>query len=149
MLEALAPETFISIAICLLGTTGYIVARHIHHEKKAKRPLVCPMHFDCNAVVHSDYSKFLGVPVELFGMVYYAFISFSYLVSLAVSVFLPHSLPPIFIAFVALSSLGAFIFSLYLVSVQTWVLKKFCSWCLVSAVICALIFVLTVLIPVL
>jgi uncharacterized membrane protein len=38
---------------------------------------------------------------------------------------------------------------LYLVSVQTWVLKKFCSWCLVSAVICALIFVLTVLIPVL
>jgi hypothetical protein len=39
------------IGIAFLGLCGFLVARHIYKEKRADRPLICPMHFDCNAVV--------------------------------------------------------------------------------------------------
>jgi uncharacterized membrane protein len=39
----------------------------------------------------------------------------------------------------------AFLFSLYLIGVQIFILKKGCSWCIVSALISALIFILAIL----
>lgn len=129
------------IAIAVLAFAGYLVARHIHREKKAARPLVCPVLFDCDTVVHSDYSKFFGVPVEIFGMIYYLLTALSYII---IS-FLPEVLPNIFVEFMVLASISAFIFSVYLICIQIFVLKKGCSWCFVSALICILIFVLTLL----
>lgn len=129
------------IAIALLGLAGFFVAKHIHGEKKAKRPLVCPMHFECDAVVHSDYSKILGVPVEILGMIYYACVFGGYVLLS----FMPVALPPALNLILVLVSIGAFLFSVYLTVVQSFVLKKFCSWCLVSACICVLIFILTAL----
>jgi len=127
------------IAIVALGLCGFFVARHIHNEKKASRPLVCPIQFDCDAVVHSDYSKFFGIPVEVFGMFYYACLTLGYIVLS----FMPEVLPMLLVDSLILISIGAFLFSVYLTVVQSFIIKKFCSWCLVSALICILIFVLT------
>lgn len=127
------------IAIAVLGLCGFFVARHIRNEKNAKRPLVCPIHFDCDTVVHSDYSKFFGIPVEIFGMFYYAFVTIGYIFLS----FLPEVLPMLLVDSLILISIGAFLFSVYLTIVQSLVIKKFCSWCLVSATICILIFALT------
>jgi len=127
------------IIIAVLALCGFFVARHIHNEKKQKRPLVCPIHFDCDTVVHSDYSKFFGIPVEVFGMIYYAFVTLGYIVLS----FMPEVLPMLLVDSLILISIGAFLFSVYLTIVQSFVLKKFCSWCLVSATICVLIFTLT------
>lgn len=127
------------IIIAILGLVGFFVARHIRNEKKAERPLVCPIHFDCDTVVHSDYSKFFGVPVEIFGMIYYACVTLGYIVLS----FMPEVLPVLLLDFLILVSIVAFLFSVYLTTVQSFVIKKFCSWCLVSATICVLIFALT------
>lgn len=137
----LSEDILARVAIVLLAFAGFFVARHIHKEKKAVRPLVCPVHFDCDTVVHSDYSKFFGVPVEVFGMIYYGLLFFSYVI---IS-FLPEVLPIIFVEFMVLTSISAFLFSLYLIGIQIFVLKKACSWCFVSAFICILIFILTLL----
>ena len=123
-----------------MGAFGFWVAWHIRDHKVKQNPLVCPIRFDCNTVVNSDYSKFFGVPVEVLGMIYYAFISFSYLSF----IFLPNVLPNILIGFMIMLSVIAFVFSLYLIGVQVFILKKGCSWCFVSAAICILIFTLTV-----
>jgi uncharacterized membrane protein len=80
------------------------------------------------------------VPVEIFGMIYYVFIFSSYF-ALA---FLGSVLPQGYIIFLALISVFAFLFSMYLIFIQMFVLRKFCSWCLVSAFICSLIFLLTI-----
>ncbi|MDQ3076147.1 MAG: vitamin K epoxide reductase family protein [bacterium] len=141
----ISEDLFIKIAICALGVAGYLVARHIHHEKRESRPLVCPINFDCDTVVHSDYSKILGMPIEIFGMLYYAFISLSYLASILLATVWPHTLPNALVGFMAISSMGAFLFSMYLIGVQLFILKKWCSWCLVSAFICILIFSFTAL----
>jgi uncharacterized membrane protein len=131
-------DILIRAIIFALGACGFLVAKHIRNHKIKSTPLVCPVGFDCNAVVHSDYSKFLGVPVEFLGMIYYALISFVYLFVIfagTTSFYLN--------GFLVLTSLLALVFSIYLIYVQIFILKKGCSWCFVSASISILIFSLT------
>jgi len=131
-----------SLMIWLLAFSGFMVARHIYkHKKPNQAPLVCPIKFDCHAVVHSDYSRFMGVPLEIFGMTYYALIFLSY----TVLMFTPGAGSPPLVLFLTVLSSGAFVFSLYLVYVQLFILKKGCMWCFVSAFISILIFILTLL----
>jgi uncharacterized membrane protein len=130
---------FVDGAIFVLGVCGLLIARHIRNHKTNNAPLVCMVGFDCHAVVHSDYSKFLGLPVELLGMTYYALVSVFYLLVLVKPDFV--SLGVVGIATIA--SCVAFIFSIYLIVIQIFVLKKGCSWCIVSSLVSASIFVLT------
>ena len=110
------------IGIAILAFCGFLVARHIYKEKRADRPLICPMHFDCNTVVSSDYSKFLGIPVEIFGIAYYLAVFMGY-VFLS---FMPEVLPNVVVTSLVLVSITAFLFSVYLIFVQSFILKKFC-----------------------
>ena len=135
-------EILVRIIIVVLGVCGFFIAKYIHKHKKQNTPLVCPIRFDCHTVVHSDYSKFFGIPVEILGMMYYAFTTGVYFVF----VFFPQIffainydiLSTIFLSI----SLVAFLFSTYLIAVQIFILKKGCSWCIVSAFICLAIFIL-------
>jgi|SRR3989338_1301314 len=134
-------DIFIRIAIFVLGLCGFAVARHIYkHKNNNRNPLLCPIKFDCHTVVHSDYSKLMGVPVEILGMIYYSLVAVSYLFF----IFIPNTIPVAVVNFMITISLIAFCFSVYLIGVQIFILKKGCSWCIVSAVISALIFALTV-----
>lgn len=136
-------DTLIQIAIPILGICGFLVAKHIRNHKIKSTPLVCPINFDCNTVVNSDYSKFFGVPVEIFGMFYYATISLAYFFFIFVAN-IPKALQADLVAILIAMSLAAFLFSMYLIGVQIFILKKGCSWCIVSASICLVIFVLTI-----
>lgn len=126
------------IAVFILATCGFFIAKHIYQKKRASQPFVCPIKFDCHSVVNSDYSKFIGIPVEILGMLYYGLLSLSYFALLFLSFVWP---PYAIIALVGLS-LVAFIFSAYLIWVQMFAIKKYCSWCIVSAIISATIFFL-------
>ena len=138
-MQTLSPEVLRG-AIFILAVLGYWVARHIHtHKKPESAPLVCPLKMDCHGVVHSDYSRFMGVNLEIWGMVYYGLISLLYLLSMLVP------LSVLVLAFGVGLSAVAFLFSLYLIGVQIFALKKGCFWCFVSAFISTLIFVLTIL----
>ncbi len=129
------------VAIFILGICGFLVARHIFkHKNNDRNPLVCPIKFDCHTVVHSDYSKLFGIPVEILGMFYYALVSIFYLIS----VFVPGLMPLFIVKAMIGVSFVAFFFSLYLIGIQIFVLRKGCSWCIVSAFISAFIFALTV-----
>lgn len=129
------------LIIFILAVCGFFVAKHIHkHKKENEEPLVCPIQFDCATVVHSDYSKLLGISLEIFGMVYYALVAIAY----AVLIFHPFAMPSYLLGALILTSSVAFLFSLYLIGIQAFVLKKGCSWCLVSAAICLFIFLITV-----
>ncbi len=130
----------VRLALFALGAAGFLVARHINkHKKSEEHPLVCMVGFDCHAVVHSDYSKFLGIPVELMGMLYYGLVTLFYLAIL----FIPGILHTALVGAMILLSSGAFLFSIYLIAVQIFILKKGCSWCLVSAGISTMIFTIT------
>jgi uncharacterized membrane protein len=127
------------VFVAIFALAGFFVALHIYKEKRKKKPLICPMRFDCNTVVNSDYSKFFGISVELLGMYYYLAILFSYIII----AFLPSILPVMFLIIISFISISAFLFSFYLIAVQVFILKTYCSWCLISAFISTCIFILT------
>ncbi|OGI60645.1 hypothetical protein A2641_01950 [Candidatus Nomurabacteria bacterium RIFCSPHIGHO2_01_FULL_37_25] len=132
----------IRLTIFILGFCGFMVAKHIFKRKNdTEKPLVCPLKFDCHKVVHSDYSKLFGVPVDIFGMIYYGFISVFYLFF----IFRPEPLPFILVNFLITLSLMAFLFSIYLIIVQIFILKNGCFWCIISTFISTFIFILTLL----
>jgi uncharacterized membrane protein len=128
------------IIIMALGFGGFLLANYILDTKKTSKPLVCPLEGSCETVLQSEYSKILGIPVEILGVLYYGFITlFYFLLS-----FFPSVLPEqLYLIVVALTAC-AFLFSIYLTVVQSILIKHWCTWCLVSAFICSIIFILAI-----
>ncbi len=120
---------------------GLFVASYIRSKKADTKPFVCPLGSDCAAVIHSPYSTFLGIPVEMLGIVYYALVVIMHLALLASGGGRPETL----VFFSILASAAAFLFSGYLTFIQAVSLKQWCTWCLTSAALCVVIFLETVM----
>ncbi|MBP6879973.1 MAG: vitamin K epoxide reductase family protein [Candidatus Pacebacteria bacterium] len=139
-MESLGLTGLLHISLIFIGFAGFFLAFNIWSKKQEKKPLVCPMKSDCNTVVHSRFSVFAGIPLEVIGMLYYTFVIFTHVLFLFFGV---HSDWLVFITLFA--SATAFLFSLYLTSIQAFVLKQWCVWCLTSAFFCFIIFATTAL----
>ncbi len=132
----------LKIFVALFAGTGFMLALYIYRTKRNATPLVCPLEGNCEQVVHSDYSKLLGIPVEILGLLYYGIMVVLYVCF----AFFPLVLP-IFASYAVLGlTITAFLFSVYLTAIQALVLKQWCTWCLFSAGICTIIFILAFLI---
>ena len=135
----MSSSLILNFVLLFAGVAGFTLAFYIYHCKHKKQPLVCPIHGSCDVVTGSDYAKFLGIPVELLGMAYYTVV-----VLFHGAVIADAGMYTSTIAGLALALSGfAFLFSLYLIWIQAFVLKHWCTWCLCSAFLCALIFALT------
>ena len=131
-------EFILKTIIIFVAFAGFLLASYINKKKKKKVKLVCPMRSNCDTVINSDYSKIYGIKLEVLGMIYYAFIALGYGV---VNNF--PSLSDILSNILLPFSFFAFIFSLYLISVQAFVLKQWCFWCLSSALFSTIIFLIS------
>ena len=100
--------------------------------------MVCPIGSNCEAVVHSEYSELFHVPLEIIGAIYYTMMCLTY--SLFIVAPNLHS-PGAAIIILEMTSV-AFLFSFYLVNIQAFILKEWCTWCLGSAAVCAMIFLI-------
>lgn len=132
----------LEIVIAILGLSGFLLANYIKDTKKEAVPLVCPMEGSCESVIQSNYSKFLGVPVETLGILYYGLIFLTY----ALLAIFPQYLPDIVTTLILSFTICAMVFSIYLTAVQSFILKHWCTWCLISAGICTLIFIFSAII---
>lgn len=121
--------------IIALAVLGFLLCANIHRKKKHDKPLVCPLNGNCDSVINSPYSKLFGVSLEIYGMLYYAFIIVAYVIMYIV----PALHTPVISYPVVGTSIGAFLFSLYLVFIQAFKLKSWCVWCLSSALLSTLI----------
>jgi uncharacterized membrane protein len=127
---------FTHIAVIFLSLGGLLLASYIHHKKVVREKFICPAGFDCETVIYSKYSKFLGVSVENIGIIYYLLVALGY-----TFVLIFPSLDSDIFAFTILSiTTLAFIFSIYLTYTQAVLLKEWCTWCLLSALLCTFIF---------
>lgn len=93
--------------------------------------MTCPVGGHCQDVVFSKYGKTSGVKNEIWGILYY--------VAVILAVFL--ALKPVLLGISILSAL----FTTYLIFVQFFILKNFCSWCLLASGINYLIFIFALL----
>ena len=121
------------IIILLLSILGFVNAFYLYYqhsrEIRTGQKMFCLIGGDCGAVVGSKYGRTLGIKNELLGLGYYSFL----IVYSIISIFWHHFV--LNIGWVYWLVLIASIFSLYLLYIQTIVLRKFCSWCLIAIAI--------------
>ncbi|MEK6849738.1 MAG: vitamin K epoxide reductase family protein [Nanoarchaeota archaeon] len=122
-----------NVWLALLALAGFLISFYIYYTKKNNQQLVCIIGKGCNAVVESKYNTLVGVPNEVIGMLYYALILWSALFALS----------PTFITIRLFVSGAAALAGLGLLSIQAFVLKKWCEYCIASAIISVSIFVVS------
>jgi uncharacterized membrane protein len=127
---------FLKFVLILSALCGFLLSFYIYKKKHRKETMTCPIGSDCDSVVNSDYSKFFGVNLEIWGIIYYGVILASYTLLYAIPLF--YSPFPV-LALVTFSTV-ALLFSAYLTVIQWLVLKEWCTWCLTSAFLSTLIF---------
>lgn len=118
------------------------------NQAKSTGTISCAVTDGCGNVLFSSYSKFLGIPLGVWGVIYYFLLT---LLAFFLFFHLKKSLEnkekePFLSFFTKLFLLwagGGFLFSSYLFYVQKFVLNSLCFYCLISFVDISLIFFLT------
>jgi uncharacterized membrane protein len=118
------------VALIGLADATYLTVEHI-----SGRTLQCNPEWNCSTVLSSEYSKLFGYPLSGFGAVAY-FTVFSMAVLIA---FDYKILKPVLLVIVSLMAL----MSCWLIYLQAFVIKAFCPYCLLSAIVCFTLFALT------
>ena len=91
----------------------------------------------CETVQTSKYARFLGQPVPLWGTLWYAGLLVLALLGLG-----PFAGKRGLDVLLALATTGGLLFSTYLTTVELFILRAVCMWCVISAVLTVAIFVL-------
>jgi uncharacterized membrane protein len=123
-----------AVAIAVLSFVGMFDALYLSLKRNAG-PIPCHVTHGCNNVLTSRYSELMGIPLSVFGLIFYVGVF-----SLAVFqisgagkalnwVFWPAT------AGVAISAI--------LVGIQAFSLKAYCEYCLLSAILVLSIFLLS------
>ncbi len=105
-----------------MGDAMYLTAHHYFGV-----PLACGPFSGCETVTSSAYSEIFGIPVALFGVVFYAIVFFGWV--LASEYKNPRVLRGL--CWWSFLGIGA---SVYFVTIMGFILHAWCTYCLASAV---------------
>ncbi len=110
--------------IMLSSINGILISFYLAYKKLLNEPLLCGLSQGCDIVQHSKYSTLLGVPLGLWGVLFYfaIFIVFYYNKGKYLG-FLRKFL-----------ILWGLLFSIYLTYLEIFTIKAVCLWCLSSFV---------------
>ena len=126
--------TFRAAAISVLSFLGMIDALYLS-LKRNSGTVVCHITHGCTDVLTSRYSEVLGIPLSTFGLAFYLGIF-----SLAIF-YLSGTASTLKLIFWPASA--ALAVSAVLVGIQAFALHAFCEYCLLSASLVTLIFILS------
>lgn len=116
---------FVILGLALLGIadTSYLI-----HERQKPEPIACPIGGKCEVVLESKFNKFLGVHLDIWGLIYYLGITTLSLLTIFTSCVLAPTILTLGICVGVLTSA-------MLVLTQWLVIKAWCFWCTVSAIL--------------
>ncbi len=122
--------SFLALALGGIITSGYLVWQHYYHQRQ---PLVCPLNHDCSKVTESRWSHIFYVRNEVLGLLFYvSMIAAAFMVIFDPSVQLQR--------WIQVAAGGGTLFSLFLIYLQIKVIKNYCFYCLISALLTMLLF---------
>jgi protein-disulfide isomerase/rhodanese-related sulfurtransferase len=127
------------LALSLLGLFDSLYLLWVYTSPS--RPIVC-LGSGCDAVRASSYAHIFGLPLPAFGVANYVVLG----VLIFAEVLVSPRLARAFEWAVGCISCGGFLFSLYLTSLEAFVIHAWCAWCVVSALVITAIFILSVLV---
>jgi len=128
-------------AIAFLSLVGFLISLYLWlHAIGVVGELKCGTG-SCEVVQTSPYARVAGVPVAFFGVLCYLALLITALVSLQPAL-LPKRGPSVLLAALAT---GGLLFTAYLTYLEAFVIQAWCRWCLGSAAVIAVIWVVAVL----
>lgn len=130
--------TLLLILILAFSLLGFSDALFLFLKKIAGGPIPCFVGTGCDTVASSPYSNMFGIPLSLYGVGFYLLIGICALLYLDTkkALFMRLILP--------LTALG-FLMSAYFIYVQKFLIGAFCVYCIISAIISTILFVLGIL----
>jgi uncharacterized membrane protein len=126
------------ISITALASLGLIDALYLSDMALTGSELTCTITGldGCNVVAQSAYSQFLGLPLAVYGVMFYSLL----LLAIIVSLYRVSTGMRRLVFMIALA--GAF-FSTYFMYLQFFVIKALCIYCMGSAFIAYILAILT------
>lgn len=121
---------------------GIFVSGYLTNVKATNVIMACVANgaFNCEKVQSSAYSMMFGIPIAYFGLATYLLLAFLILFEKRIP-FLEDYGQILILAI----TLGAWIFSMYLVYIQFFVLEALCPWCLAHEANFTVFFLLTLM----
>ncbi len=110
----------------LAGIIGFFDATYLATNHFLNITPPCIATSGCDTVTTSEYSKILGIPVALLG-------AFFYLSAVMAGIYFIDSRKKVAIKIMVLLGIVGFVMSLWFVSLQLFVIKALCFYCLISA----------------
>ena len=131
-------STLYRTSIIVLTSLGLIDALYLSDMALTGSELACSIAGldGCNVVAQSVYSKFLGIPLALYGVIFYSLL----LLAIVVSIYRISAATRRLVFLVALA--GA-LFSTYFMYLQFFVINALCIYCMGSALVAYILAILT------
>jgi uncharacterized membrane protein len=130
----------LELAIPILSIAGLGASIYLSYVEVTQSNAICGPVGDCNAVQNSPYAKLFGVvPIGVVGMVGYSAILFAWLWQRYRTDSLSRVAGPVMFGMALFGTL----FSVYLTYLEIYIIHAVCIWCLSSAVIMAVLMVLS------
>jgi uncharacterized membrane protein len=124
----------------VLALAGIGVAGYLSYAYLTQQAIICGQSQGCDIVAQSSYSRMLGIPIAVCGLL-------SYVILLAL-LLLQGRLGEDWGAYVPLALFGlsliGVLFSAYLTYLELVVILAVCKWCMASAIIMTIFFMLSV-----
>ena len=121
------------VSLIILALLGIFISSFLIKNRLKKKSVVCPIDGGCDEVLKSKWNAVFFIKNDILGLFYYILILFLALYLFFVSGKL--------LFLTKIISGASLLFSLFLVFIQVKIIKKYCFYCLISALINLLIFV--------
>jgi len=129
-----------STAVPFLVVLGLGIALYLAYVEVTQVTAVCGPIGECNLVQSSAYAKIWGVPVAILGVITYVSIGLIWLFQKRLN----EKFNNFGVLGLLVLTLVGTLFSLYLTLLELLVINAVCAWCLSSAVITTLLFIIVV-----
>jgi protein-disulfide isomerase/rhodanese-related sulfurtransferase/uncharacterized membrane protein len=129
---------FITLALSLLGLFDSIYLWWAYTSPS--HPLVCLVGSGCDVVRASSYSHLWGLPLPFYGVTLYGALAILCFAEVLSGKFLGRLIRFL----ILIISAGGFVASLVLSGIEAFDLHTWCAWCVLSAVVVTLIFILAI-----
>jgi uncharacterized membrane protein len=129
------------IAFYIASVIGLIDAGYLSYGKLVQAQLYCtPGLGNCNLVNASQWSHIFGIPVAYLGFLSYLAILLLKIFGKKIKIVAPYQEYLLFFI-----TLVGVLFSGYLTYIEAAVLHTYCQWCVVSAIMISVLFILSVI----
>lgn len=130
--------SWVIISIILFSFIGFADSAFLLAKRFSGTPIPCFITTGCDTVSQSPYSILFGVPLSLWGVLFYLGTGFLALLYLDTKNLLVGKLIP-------LATGAGFLSSCYFIYVQKFLIGSFCIYCIISAIVATILFALGIL----